>query len=112
MNSSIGGAFIWYNKINLNFGVYFKSFSCFRDTSLDDFTGDFCCQGKFPLIRTVGNVFIGNLSYNTNLCCGSESTIKSSTPKSSTMKLTTKSKLSTLSISNTTKLKIDGKFLL
>jgi hypothetical protein len=62
MNSNIGGAFIW-------------------DTSLDDFKGEFCCQGKYPLINTVANVFTGNLTYSTNQCCnGGSSSAATTTP--------------------------------
>ena len=41
---------------------------------MDDFKGDFCCQGTYPLIRTVLNVFLGNSTYPTNLCCNSAQT--------------------------------------
>ncbi len=41
---------------------------------MDDFKGQFCCQGPFPLIKTVLNVYINNSTYNTNLCCNSEVT--------------------------------------
>lgn len=60
MNNAIGGAFIW-------------------DTSLDDFNGEFCCQGKFPLITAVINTFI-NITTNIALdCCSTTTTSSTST---------------------------------
>lgn len=59
MNKNIGGAFIW-------------------DTSLDDFNGRFCCQGKFPLITTVIKTFNGE-QINLSSCCAPLSTFAPST---------------------------------
>jgi len=40
IDNNIGGAFTW-------------------DSSLDDFSGQFCNQGKFPLISTAINTLVG-----------------------------------------------------
>ena len=51
-----------------------------RDTSLDDFSGKFCCQGKFPLIKSVVDVFTGHKSTIDNECCGTPATSITTTP--------------------------------
>ncbi len=45
IDNNIGGAFTW-------------------DSSLDDFSGQFCNQGKFPLISTAINTLVGSQSWS------------------------------------------------
>lgn len=82
-DNNIGGGFTW-------------------DTSLDDFNGNFCKEGKFPLITSAINTLNGITSTATTTATQSTTSAATSAPQSTTSAATTTTTGQSTTTSSTT----------